>query len=101
MIRFEYKNYRGEVSNRTVIPQAICYKTSEYHGLGWLLIAHDVDKNQVREFSLKDINPATVVLESWDNDLIRVFVTQLCQVQGWGWYDDILKGNFTLRDVKR
>lgn len=52
-----YKNYRGEVSKRNVIPQELIYMTdSEYHGEGYILRGIDTEKNEVRDFALSDFN---------------------------------------------
>jgi predicted DNA-binding transcriptional regulator YafY len=55
-ITFVYKNYRGEIGVRTVIPQKIWFGSTEYHDVSqWLLTAFDVEKNADRDFALTDI----------------------------------------------
>jgi len=56
-ITFTYKNYKGDFSERTVIPERIKYGYSQYHGPHdlCLLWAYDVNKEQYRDFAIKDI----------------------------------------------
>lgn len=56
-MEFTYRNYRGEVSNRKVQdPQKPFYGTSPFHeGEQWFLRAFDVDKQDFRDFAVKDI----------------------------------------------
>ncbi|AUG88391.1 hypothetical protein PQC39_gp027 [Vibrio phage Vp_R1] len=55
-LRFVYKNYKGEYSERRVIPIKLEYQeNNEYHGNGWILVALDLDKNSEREFLVTDI----------------------------------------------
>ena len=46
-LRFRYKNYKGEVADRSVIPIRIVVKNSKYHNEGkpcWIMVAFDLDK---------------------------------------------------------
>ena len=58
VIKKTYCNYKGEVSLRTLYPIKIEFKYSEYHSKEkekvWILIAYDLDKNDLRDFSLND-----------------------------------------------
>lgn len=57
-LRFRYKNYKGEVADRSVIPICIVVKNSKYHNEGkpcWIMVAFDLDKEAVRDFALSDI----------------------------------------------
>ena len=55
-IRFIYKNYKGEVSERQVVPCGLYYdKNNGWHDSAWILEAYDLDKGAVREFCLTDI----------------------------------------------
>lgn len=57
VVTIRYKNYRGETSNRKIIPQKIYFGSNEYHPEPqWLLDAHDLDKDAKRSFALKDIS---------------------------------------------
>lgn len=54
--QFLYKNYRGEISKRKVIPVKEYKGSTEYHPEHQLLMeAIDLDKNEIRIFAVKDI----------------------------------------------
>ena len=56
IVKFTYKNYRGETRVRTVLPIDLCFGTSPYHeGEQWFLEGIDQDKKVTREFPMKDI----------------------------------------------
>ena len=51
-----YKNWRGEVEQRKLLPIRMWWGHTEWHPEDqWLLTAFDVDKERVRDFALKDI----------------------------------------------
>jgi hypothetical protein len=53
---FVYKNYKGEVSTRRVIPERVYFGSNEFHkGDQWLMKAWDLDKDAEREFALADV----------------------------------------------
>lgn len=55
-IRINYTNWRGETSERTIVPIEVWFGTTEWHPEEqWFLRAHDVDKDAVRDFALRDI----------------------------------------------
>lgn len=55
---FSYKNHRGETRDRKVIPEAVWYGSTEWHPEPqWLLRAWDVEKNDWRDFALKNLLP--------------------------------------------
>jgi len=55
-IRFQYKNWRGELSIRTVLPENIWFGSSEWHPSDqWFMRALDVEKGETRDFALQDI----------------------------------------------
>lgn len=55
-IKILYKNYKGEISIRTIVPKEIKFLSSEWHPEEqWCLIAHDLDKDAERTFACKDI----------------------------------------------
>lgn len=61
IIEIIYTNYRGETSNRKIIPQNIWFGETEWHPQKqWLLDAFDINKNANRSFAMKDI-------KSWKN----------------------------------
>ena len=54
-ISFFYKNYRGELSVRTVTPSRIFWGSTKYHPEPqWIMVAFDHDKFADRDFALKD-----------------------------------------------
>jgi len=51
-----YKNYRGESGLRKIFPFEIFYGKNEYHKEEqWLMKVWDLDKEDFREYALKDI----------------------------------------------
>ena len=51
-----YTNWRGETTQRTVIPESIYFGSTEWHQEPqWLLRALDVEKQAMRDFAIKDI----------------------------------------------
>ncbi|WP_017998110.1 hypothetical protein [Paracoccus sp. N5] len=53
---FEYKNWRGELSVRRVLPLKIWFGASTWHPEEqWFMQAKDLDKSEVRDFALVDI----------------------------------------------
>lgn len=56
-MEIDYTNYQGMRTLRRVIPHEIRFGTNDWHlEPQWLLIGFDVDKEQFREFALKDIH---------------------------------------------
>lgn len=57
ILRFKYKNWKGNVSVREVIAPQIVYTQSDYHGdeEQWFIKAVDVGKGGERLFSMRDI----------------------------------------------
>lgn len=54
-LTFEYKNWRGEVSVRSVSPRRLWVGSTEYHpDRQWFLHAYDHGKGQLRDFALAD-----------------------------------------------
>jgi predicted DNA-binding transcriptional regulator YafY len=57
VVTIDYTNWRGERSERLIIPIRIHWGTSDWHpGVQWLLDAFDLEKNGLRTFALKDIH---------------------------------------------
>lgn len=51
-----YKNWRGEVSERHIIPEKIWFGSTEWHlEPQWLIDVFDLDKQEQRTFAVKDI----------------------------------------------
>lgn len=56
VLKIRYKNYRGEVAERKILPKQIYFGSTEWHPEEqWLLEAYDLDKEANRTFALKDI----------------------------------------------
>lgn len=55
-VNVRYKNYRGEVAVRSIVPREIYWGQTEYHPHDqWLLKVWDVEKEAERIYSFKDI----------------------------------------------
>lgn len=55
--KVEYKNWKGEVGIRNIIPLEIFYGSTEYHKEEqWLLRVWDLDKKDYRTYAVKDIS---------------------------------------------
>ena len=53
---FTYKNYKGSVSERTVLPLSIFYGITDFHKTPcWLMHGWDIDKKQYRDFCMVDV----------------------------------------------
>ena len=56
VIKVEYTNWRGESAIRTIVPINLKWRSTEWHPKAqWLLKVWDVDRNDYREYALKDI----------------------------------------------
>jgi hypothetical protein len=59
-ITVSYKNWRGETAIRKIVPLNISFNATEYHPKPqWLLQVYDLDKNDFRDYALKDIEQWT------------------------------------------
>lgn len=55
-IEFKYKNYKGEISQRRVLPGRVYFGSTEFHPHPQLLMeGYDLDKKQNRTFAIRDI----------------------------------------------
>jgi len=55
-IKVKYKNWKGEIGIRTIIPQTIYYGSTNYHTQNqWLMDVFDVDKDALRTYAMMDI----------------------------------------------
>ena len=56
MVRIVYRNHRGEVAIRRVVPCFMHFGQSQWHPeQQWTLHAWDEDKQEKRDFAMKDI----------------------------------------------
>jgi predicted DNA-binding transcriptional regulator YafY len=55
-VTIRYRNWRGEVADRRIMPHSIWFGSTQWHPESqWLLDALDLDRNEVRSFAMKDI----------------------------------------------
>jgi predicted DNA-binding transcriptional regulator YafY len=55
-LHIRYRNWRGEVAVRRIVPDHIWYGSTEWHNEHqWLLDAIDLDRGETRSFAIKDI----------------------------------------------
>lgn len=57
-VRILYRNHRGEVAHRRIVPVAggLSFGANHWHREpGWLLAAYDKDKGEMRTFAKKDV----------------------------------------------
>ena len=55
-LSFWYKNYRGELAERVVIPVRIYHGSTEWHpDPQWLMEAWDMEKDAIRAFAMSDM----------------------------------------------
>ncbi|MCS5737007.1 hypothetical protein [Herbiconiux daphne] len=53
-----YTNWKGEKRERQIVPIKMWYVSTEFHPKPQMLLqALDIEKNQVRDFAVKDIEP--------------------------------------------
>lgn len=56
IVNILYTNWRGITSVRTIKPERIVWKSTEWHKEPqWLLDAFDIDRDAFRTFAMKDI----------------------------------------------
>ena len=55
VLNVQYKNHRGEVTERRIVPQGITFRSTPYHKeTQWILEAFDLAKKEARSFAMKD-----------------------------------------------
>ncbi len=56
-VTIDYTNYRGKRAERDIIPEKIWFGSTDWHKEEqWLLDAHDIEKDALRNFAMKDIH---------------------------------------------
>ena len=56
-IQVLYKNYKGEILTRTIVPIKMLFTSTAWHPKKqWCLLAYDIDKEQERYFAFCDIH---------------------------------------------
>lgn len=64
ILEFGYTNYKGEASHRRAQFKAVRFGSSPYHQEPqWLMLALDLDKQEDREFALKDMTNIKEVIQ--------------------------------------
>lgn len=80
-ITMTYRNYRGEISQRTILPMGIWFGTTEWHPEpGWLLSGIDLEKEERRDFALADCQFADL---SAPSDAVARLGDSLSFPEGW------------------
>ena len=65
VLRFPYKNYRGEISNRHAQLLGLDWGENEYYPEPqWLMRCWDFDKRAMRSFALANIDPEQLEVDS-------------------------------------
>lgn len=55
-VKVRYKNWKGEVAIRNIIPLEVFYGSTEYHREEqWFMRVWDLDKENFRNYALKDV----------------------------------------------
>jgi hypothetical protein len=56
VVKVRYRNYRGEVAIRTIVPIKVWWGSTEFHPhKQWILTVWDCEKNAERDYALQDI----------------------------------------------
>lgn len=77
-ITMTYRNWRGEVAQRTIRPVALWFGKTDWHPEpGWLLSAWDCDKGGRRDFALADCQFAALARPSQAGDDVKRLVEAL------------------------
>ena len=64
-VTFTYTNYKGITTKRHVLPMENRFGDTEWHlEHQWLLKAYDYDRDEQREFAIKDIKDWETVLKT-------------------------------------
>lgn len=64
-LQIDYTNWRGERSQRKVVPTAIVWASNEWHKEPqWLMVAYDVEKKATRQFAMNCIHSMESASES-------------------------------------
>lgn len=67
-VKLVYTNYKGETSERHIIPKGMNWGSTPWHPEPqWLVVAYDLDKKAYRDFALRDFRgPMEVVSKAHD-----------------------------------
>lgn len=56
IVDIDYTNHAGERAIRRIEPRRMEYIKTKWHELQWVIIAWDLNKNQLRYFAMQDIH---------------------------------------------
>lgn len=60
VLRVVYKNWRGEVSERKIVPKTAWFGSTQWHPEPqWILDAFDLDRQAERSFAMRDFQSVT------------------------------------------
>ena len=80
-ITMTYRNWRGEVAQRTIRPVALWFGKTDWHPEpGWLLNAWDCDKGERRDFALADCQFADLARPSQAGDERVAEAMEACRI---------------------
>jgi predicted DNA-binding transcriptional regulator YafY len=55
-VRILYTNYKGMTAWRSIVPGALRFAATEHHPEEqWIMDAHDLEKDALRSFAMRDI----------------------------------------------
>jgi len=56
-VRIRYTNWKGVTAHRVIVPISIEFASTDWHkDAQWILTALDYDKQEMRDFAMKDIS---------------------------------------------
>lgn len=65
-VRIWYKNHRGVERSRKIRPISFEFRATKWHSEPqWILMAMDLEKNQIRYFAMKDIHEWRKLNADW------------------------------------
>lgn len=60
-VKIDYTNWQGKRSVRRIFPMVLRFTKTEWHPEEqWMLLARDLDKDELRDFAMKDIHSWSV-----------------------------------------
>lgn len=55
-VNIDYTDYKGVRSLRRILPVRMVYGSSQWHKEGYYIVAIDLDRDEIRTFSIQDIH---------------------------------------------
>lgn len=102
-ITMTYRNYRGEVADRTVTPKRIWWGSTDWHPEpGWLMTAYDPEKHADRDFALADADFRRVAPSApAENERLREALTEIANAYTAQGYLDAMDAVQHLKDTAK